>query len=94
MMTLDPQPTLFDVETPPVRVPTRKAAETAAKPRWSAYTPKLDVKCDDCALILLEAKGEAPASRPARWKRVQGGTDLLLCYGHGRERRILDGLEF
>lgn len=83
---------MFEVETPPVRTPTRKAAESAAKPKWSPWKGR-PVRCDDCAAILAEAKGEGPASRPARWRRVQGKVDLLLCYAHGRIRRVEDGLE-
>lgn len=85
--------TLFEVETPPVRVPTRKATEAAARPTWSTYHTQRGAKCDDCMLVLAEAQGEGPASRPARWRRVQGGSDLLLCYAHGRARRVEDGLE-
>lgn len=91
-MTYD-QPALFEVETPPVRMPTRKAEATAAAPKWTTYTPKRDVKCQFCMDVLLEAKGEGPASMPARWRRAQGGYDLVLCYGHARALRVEDGLE-
>lgn len=85
------QPALFEVDTPPVRVPKRNAG--TGKPKWSAHSPVKPVKCDDCMRVLLEAKGEGPAALNARWKRVQDGADLLLCYGHGRARRVEDGIE-
>jgi hypothetical protein len=91
-MTLEDQPTLFDVETPPVRVPKRQST-VPGKPKWSAYKTQRGMKCDDCMTILCEAKGEGPASRPARWRRIQGELDLLLCYAHAAARRAEDGLD-
>lgn len=91
MMTLD-QPVLFDVDTPPVKSPARKVTG-AGKPTWSKCQTVKGAKCDDCMAVLAEAHGEGPASRPARWKRVQGGIDLLLCYAHAAIRRAADGIE-
>jgi hypothetical protein len=90
-MTTD-QPTLFEVDTPPVRVPKRKST-VPGKPRWSAYKAARTIKCDDCMTVLCEAKGEGPASLPARWRRIEGELDLLLCYSHAAARRTLDGLD-
>jgi hypothetical protein len=87
-MTHD-QPTLFEVDTPPVKVPKRKPAGEG-KATWTAYKTQRGAKCDDCLTVLYEAKGEAPASRPARWRRKQGELDLLLCYAHADVWRILD----
>ena len=67
-MTLDDQPALFDAETPPVRKPNRKAEAAAGKPKWAKYQTIRGAKCDDCMLVLAEADGEGPASRPARWR--------------------------
>lgn len=92
-MSPEPDPlqdALFPVETPPVKVPARKP--TDGRPRWSKYRPKHPQKCDDCMLVLLLAKGNAPASRRAKFRRQQGGSDLLLCYGHAQARREEDGL--
>jgi hypothetical protein len=72
-MTHD-QPTLFEVDTPPVKVPKRKPAGEG-KATWTAYKTQRGAKCDDCLTVLYEAKGEAPASRPARWRRKQGELD-------------------
>ncbi len=93
MMAFDDQPALFDVDTPPVRKPTRKAEANAAKPKWAKYQTVRGAKCDDCMLVLAQAGGTGPASRPARWRRIQGDADLLLCYGHAAIRRREDGLE-
>lgn len=92
--TPDPaeQSGLFVVQQPPVRKVTRKSTSNA-KPTWTRYRPVNVVKCDDCMLVLFLAKGEAPASRPARWKRKQGGEYLLLCYQHAELRREEDGLK-
>lgn len=91
MISLEDQP-LFDVDTPPVRTPRRKSTGTG-KPKWSKYQTVRGAKCDDCLTVLAEAAGEGPATRPARWRRVQDGTDLLLCYGHADIRRTADGVE-
>lgn len=88
---MNAQPPLFDVDTPPVRTPRRPAAP--GKPAWSKYRPKAPMKCDDCMMVLALAKGDAPASRRARWRRRIGTTDLLLCYAHADVRREEDGLE-
>jgi hypothetical protein len=44
-------------------------------------------------LLLHLAKGNGPASKPARWKRTRGGDYLLLCYGHAEVRREEDGMK-
>jgi hypothetical protein len=86
---MDQQP-LFDIDSPPVRVPKRRLP--AGKPRWIKYRPVNMVKCDDCMLLLALAKGNGPASQPAKWRRVTTDSDLLLCYGHAQERRRDDKL--
>lgn len=85
------EPTLF---VPPHSQVTKVIREKAAggRPTWSKYRPLNAVKCDDCMLALYQAKGEAPASKPARWKRKQGASFLLLCYGHADLWREEDGL--
>jgi hypothetical protein len=91
MRAVDPdQPELFPVTEPPVKTPKRPPANGAA--RWSKYRPKYPVKCDDCMLLLAQQRGQAPASRQAKFRRQQGGADLLLCYGHAQARRDEDGL--
>lgn len=84
------QPGLFDVDTPPVAVPKRKPK--AGRPVWAKYRPRHPAKCDDCMLVLLMARGQAPASRAAKFRRVQGGSDLLLCYAHAQARRDEDDM--
>lgn len=91
--TSDDQDALFPVETPPVKTPPRPKSSGPKRPAWTKYVTKTGMKCDDCMLVLALAKGEAPASRQARWRRKQGETDLLLCYAHAQERRIEDGLD-
>ncbi len=55
------------------------------------------VKCDDCMLVLAQAKGDGPAALSAKWKRAvrtpDGLTDFLLCFHHAAARRIDDGLD-
>lgn len=90
--TRDPQQgALFDVGDQPVAVPTRPKAR-AGKVVWSKYRPKHPVKCDDCMLLLATTRGQAPASRQAKFRRKQGSLDLLLCYAHTQARRDEDGL--
>lgn len=90
---VDPeQGALFEVATPPVRKVKRESEASKARPRWSKYRTKGWVKCDDCMLVLALAKGEAPASRKAQFRRKLGGTDLLLCYWHAHARHEEDGL--
>jgi hypothetical protein len=82
------QPPLFDgFESKPKPVVRR----VPRKPRWSAYRPKNRVSCDDCLSDLVEAGG-GPLSRAARWRRVQGESDLLICSAHAQLRRDADGL--
>lgn len=84
---------LFDVTTPPIKTPKRPKAQSSDRPRWSRYRPVNPVKCDDCMLLLAITKGEAPASRQARYRRNLGDSDLLLCFAHAQERREEDGLK-
>lgn len=87
------QAELFPVAETPVKTPPRPKPAKASRPRWSKYVTKTGTKCDDCMLLLALARGQAPASRQARWRRKQGESDLLLCYAHAQERRTEDGLE-
>lgn len=80
--------TLFDSSTPPVRVPLRQLPP--GPPTWSRYSLKRRVRCDDCMLLLLQAKGEGPAARIANHRRVSGPTELLLCDAHAQVRRDQD----
>lgn len=89
-MVDDTQPTLFSVPAPIMRKVERKDLGGTAK--YTKYRPKNPVKCDDCMLLLFIAKGEGPASRQARWRRVSSTSDLLLCQGHADLRREEDGL--
>lgn len=92
--TTDPmQGELFTVTDAPVKVPPRPKPSTSSRPKWSKYHTATGVKCDDCMLVLALAKGNAPASRQARWRRRHGDSDLLLCYAHASERRVDDGME-
>jgi hypothetical protein len=88
---------LFELEPP-----TRRAAEptgrrsTTKRPdsdqiRWTSYTPKKRIPCDDCIQDLIAAGGGPPA-RDARYRRVQHGYDRVLCTAHMQLRRELDGL--
>lgn len=88
----DDDPVVEVVQPPPIQLVRRRSTSTS-KPSWSKYRPINAVKCDDCMLILFLAKGEAPASRPARWKRRQGTDYVLLCYQHAELRRAEDGLK-
>lgn len=87
----DGEPTLFVVANPLVQKVARKDTGTG-KPKWTRYNPINPVKCDDCMLLLAVAKGNAPASRQARWRRKAGDSDLLLCQGHADLRREEDGM--
>lgn len=89
----DARPTqdiLFEVANPPVAKV--KRPQGRSRPAWTKYRPVNPVKCDDCCLVLALAKGDGPATRQARWRRVQDGADLLLCYAHADVRRKEDGL--
>ncbi len=83
---------LFAVTQAPV-TPVRRQSASSEKVRWSKYRPLNPVKCDDCMMVLYLARGDAPASRQARWKRKQGDEMLLLCYAHADCRREEDGLK-
>lgn len=85
------QETLFEVVSPLVAKAPRESTGTG-KPKWTRYRPIHPVKCDDCMLVLVIARGEAPASRQARWRRKAEGSDLLLCQGHADLRREEDGM--
>lgn len=87
----DTQDILFEVPSPIVQKVTRTSAGTG-KPKWTKYRPVRPLKCDDCMLILALAKGEAPPSRQARWRRKTTDTDLILCQGHADLRREEDGM--
>jgi len=80
-----------DPETPPV-APGKPVPPSSAKITWSKYRPKEPPKCDDCMHALAAAKGNAPASRRAKFRRAQGGSVLLLCYFHAQLRRESDGM--
>lgn len=83
---------LFD--EPPVDPvpPGRPVPPSRARVVWSKYRPQNPVKCDDCMHALAAAKGNAPASRRARFRRVQGQTVLLVCDLHAMLRREADGV--
>lgn len=85
------QEVLFEVVSPLVQKVTRKE-RGEGKAKYTRYRPINPVKCDDCMLVLALAKGQAPASRQARWRRKAGEVDLLLCQGHADLRREEDGL--
>lgn len=82
---------MFDVPEAAPRPAPRRQGDNP-KPVWSKYRPKNPVRCDDCVAVLVEAKGKAPASLSARWKRKAGGTDRLLCVPHANKQRELDAL--
>lgn len=79
-------------EPAPAEVRKPGAASSNSKPRWSKYKTKNPVKCDRCLRVLAMARGEGPATMPARFKRVAGGKDELLCYLHAQAQRTEDGL--
>ena len=79
---------LFDIEATPVRKPKRQPPK--GKATWTPYSAKRPMKCDDCLLVLAEAKGSGPATRQARWRRTVDGSYLLLCYAHAEIRRTDD----
>ena len=85
-MTQEP---LFEGYEREFRPPPRRISE---KPKWSQYRPKGRVSCDDCLRDLVEAGG-GYLSRAAKWRRVQGESDLLLCTAHAQLRRVEDGLD-
>lgn len=64
-----------------------------AKPAWSRYRPTTPVKCDDCMQILHDAKGHAPLSRFARWRRRHNGKARVLCHAHAQQWREDDGMK-
>lgn len=79
---------MFETYMPPVKVPLRQVVRGDAV--WTSYGVKRRVKCDDCMLLLLQTKGEAPAARIANHRRVAGPTELLLCDAHAQVRREED----
>lgn len=89
--TQNVQPILFEVPSPIVQKVARKVIGSG-KPKWTKYRPINPVKCDDCMLLLAVSKGNAPASRQARWKRKTTDSEYLLCQGHADLRREEDGM--
>jgi hypothetical protein len=78
--------TLFGAEPEPAE------PHVVAGVQWGPYRPKNPAKCDRCVLILVAAKGDAPAAQAARYRRRTTTTDDLLCYQHAQEQRVEDGL--
>lgn len=55
------------------------------------YNPVKEVPCDECVLVRLERRGDAPAPAPARLKRKSASRELRLCYAHAHLWRVLEG---
>lgn len=84
---------MFDPPEPgpePPRPKTRRTTTCTDRPSWQSYHPHQHVPCDDCLLVLHENHGVGPFPQPARWKRQQGDSTLLLCYAHARAWRADD----
>lgn len=83
---------LFDVPADQVKPVRQPPPPSNGRITWTKYRPKKPLKCDDCLHVLAEAHGHAPAARMARWRRVQGGGDRLVCSAHMTQRREDEGL--
>ncbi|HEY5985986.1 MAG TPA: hypothetical protein VIV12_06305 [Streptosporangiaceae bacterium] len=79
-------------EPEPMKIRKPRTPNANGGPRWSKYQVKNTVKCDRCMLVLAEAKGNAPVSLPARWRRKTSISDELLCYPHAQQQREEDGM--
>lgn len=63
------------------------------KVTYSAYRVTSRVQCDECVSVLHEAGGKGWAISSATVSRKEGtGGKLLLCSGHARLWRALDGV--
>jgi hypothetical protein len=94
-MSADPYGTapLFDqVPELPVARPYNDVSTGYGKVRYIRYRVTKPVKCDDC-LGAFVGNPNAPASRPAAYKRTQAGANtLLLCHAHKQLRVEQEGL--
>jgi hypothetical protein len=59
--------------------------------RWTTFTVRKRVLCDDCVLLLHEQGGSGPAPAQASRKRTSGQgkhlQDTLLCRTHAQQWR-------
>ncbi len=55
------------------------------------YHPKTDVPCDECVMVRLESKGDAPKPMPARLVRKSASRELRICYAHGHAWGVDEG---
>lgn len=79
---------LFDAE-PAVPPPFKhKPAMPPGRVSWLRVTAQ-GTRCDDC--MALHTHGPAPLAMAARWRRMQGGVDRLLCGAHAQDWRRTDG---
>jgi hypothetical protein len=87
---VNPEP-LFEVEPAQVQPPRYRPLMPPGRVRWSKLTGRTSgTPCDDCMQLHTE-RPDAPLARRARWRRVQGGADRLLCYPHAQNWRQADG---
>lgn len=90
---------MFDLPqaaAPAVGEPTGRRSTKKPKPdaiTWTAYRPRTRVPCDNCLADLVDAGGVDPLARAARYRRVQGRKDMLLCTRHMELQREADGFE-
>jgi hypothetical protein len=53
--------------------------------RWTSFSVKKRLPCDDCVLLLHEVKGGAPPPRQAVMRRRSGGDkETVLCQAHAQ----------
>lgn len=84
------QGTLFEVDTPPVRMP-RSIKPPDGKVRYARYKVQALTKCDDCIRVLHEANGNGPAAGIAKYKRTCGSEVDYLCGRHVEARKAIEG---
>jgi hypothetical protein len=58
--------------------------------KWSRYQARNRLPCDDCKIAQHRGLLKSIALQ-ARWKRLDGRRDKLLCHQHARHWAELDG---
>lgn len=89
-MKTDPlgtEPLFPPPEPAPVARPYNDVSGGYGPIRYTRLRPKKPTPCDDC-MAAYRHEPNPPHSRPAAYKRTQGGTNPLhLCYEHVRIRK-------
>lgn len=80
-------------EPPPVTLSKTLAPHGQAKGSYARYQPKNRVACDECVVVLHEARGVGSAPMRARMTRKSDAGTLRLCSPHAGLWRELDGVK-